>query len=107
MLAHGLCSSALFRLANVNYECLGTRRIFLSKGMLVFFPALVFWWFLFCARNMAAPPSMNLGGELLLLGGVLSLRSGWFLCLGLLRFLAGAYSLFLYVRGQHGGFVLS
>ena len=56
---------------------------------------------------MAAPPSINLGGELLLIGGVLRLRSGWFLSLGLLRFLAGAYSLFLFVRGQHGGFVLS
>ena len=42
MLAHGLCSSALFSLANVNYECIGTRSVFLSKGMLLFFPSLVF-----------------------------------------------------------------
>lgn len=34
MLAHGLCSSGLFYLVNLNYECVGRRLIFINKGSL-------------------------------------------------------------------------
>lgn len=105
ILSHGLCSSGLFCLANLNYELLGTRSLFLLKGMLTFLPSLSFWWFMFSAFNMAAPPSFNLFGELLLIISLLGHRSGWFLFLGFLSFLAGGYSLYLYTASQHGSFL--
>jgi NADH-ubiquinone oxidoreductase chain 4 len=40
MVAHGLCSSALFSLANISYSITHTRRRFLTKGILIFFPRL-------------------------------------------------------------------
>jgi len=38
LLAHGLCSPAMFALANVRYERVGSRRILLTKGLLCVFP---------------------------------------------------------------------
>jgi NADH-ubiquinone oxidoreductase chain 4 len=40
LLGHGLCSSGMFALANVNYERVGSRRILLNKGLLSLFPFL-------------------------------------------------------------------
>lgn len=40
IVAHGLCSSGLFFLANVIYERSGTRRIFLNKGLLSIYPSI-------------------------------------------------------------------
>jgi len=72
MLAHGLCSSALFSLCNLVYEVVGSRSLFLCKGMLTFFPFLTLWWFFFSICNMAAPPSLNIFGELMLITSLLS-----------------------------------
>nr|YP_009231975.1 NADH dehydrogenase subunit 4 [Bolma rugosa]AMA07323.1 NADH dehydrogenase subunit 4 [Bolma rugosa] len=104
MLAHGLCSSALFALANYNYEKNGTRSLVMSKGMLLICPIISMWWFLFCVVNMAAPPSINLLSEILVFPSVL-FSSIW-LCVPLMMmsFLAAVYSLFLYVSTQHGGY---
>ncbi|SPP90471.1 nad4-1_a, partial (mitochondrion) [Drosophila guanche] len=38
MIAHGLCSSGLFCLANVSYERLGSRSLLINKGLLNFMP---------------------------------------------------------------------
>ena len=40
IIAHGLCSSGLFRIANMSYERLGSRRIFINRGLLNFIPRL-------------------------------------------------------------------
>lgn len=42
LLGHGLCSPALFAIANVNYESVGSRSILLIKGLISFFPFLTF-----------------------------------------------------------------
>jgi NADH-ubiquinone oxidoreductase chain 4 len=102
MLAHGLCSSGLFSLANINYETTQTRRIFITKGLIRFFPAMCFWWFLFSACNMAAPPFINLLGEIILIARVLSFSFYSCFLLGMLRFIAAAYSLFLFTSTQYG-----
>nr|ACR00036.1 NADH dehydrogenase subunit 4 [Pectinaria gouldii] len=104
MLAHGLCSSALFALANMTYESTNTRSLFLTKGLLMYFPAMSFWWFIFAAGDMAAPTSMNLLGEILLLTSVLSVSSFMVMPIGLISFLAAAYSLYLFTATQHGAF---
>nr|QJQ25927.1 NADH dehydrogenase subunit 4 [Niphades castanea] len=102
MLAHGLCSSGLFCLANLSYERTHSRSIYLNKGMMNIMPSLALWWFLLCSSNMAAPPSMNLLGEILLINS-LSLYSKYMMfCLFFLVFYSAVYSLFLYTYTQHG-----
>lgn len=72
ILGHGLCSSALFCLANIMYERFYTRSLILMKGMIIFFPSLTLWWFIFSVINMGAPPSINLMGEIFLMGRILN-----------------------------------
>nr|DBA44318.1 TPA_asm: NADH dehydrogenase subunit 4 [Depressigyra globulus] len=103
MLAHGLCSSALFFLAGLTYEKSHSRSLVLSKGFLLLVPGLTLWWFLFCVINMAAPPSINLLSELLILPSIMMNNFWVFLCFMLMSFLAAAYSLFIYAVTQHGG----
>jgi len=100
--AHGLCSSGLFALANILYLTASTRRLFLIKGLQAYFPSITIWWFLFSIRNIAAPPSINLLAEILLISSTLASTYIAAVPLGLLRFLAAAYSLFLYTSLHHG-----
>nr|QUB07119.1 NADH dehydrogenase subunit 4 [Donacia flemola] len=102
MLAHGLCSSGLFCLANMVYERLQSRSLFLSKGLMNIMPNLAFWWFLFCICNMAAPPSLNLFSEIILMGSLI--KYSWMLSISLvmLSFFSAIYSLFLFSFPQHG-----
>nr|YP_009742836.1 NADH dehydrogenase subunit 4 [Cryptalaus yamato]QID91200.1 NADH dehydrogenase subunit 4 [Cryptalaus yamato] len=102
MIAHGLCSSGLFCLANISYERLGSRSLFLTKGLINLMPSMSLWWFLLSSSNMAAPPSFNLMGEIMLIN---SLVSWGLLTIGLLMlssFFSAAYSLYLYSYSQHG-----
>lgn len=64
IVGHGLCSSGLFCLANIVYERMGSRRLLINKGLLNFMPRIALWWFLLSVANMAAPPSINLLGEI-------------------------------------------
>jgi len=67
ILAHGLSSSALFLLVNIIYSKFHTRNIISVKGLINIFPNLTFWWFIFLAINISAPPSINLIRELFML----------------------------------------
>jgi len=71
MVGHGLCSSGLFCLANINYISAHSRSLVLVKGMIGLIPRLRMIWFLLVSSNMAAPPSLNLLGEIALIGRVL------------------------------------
>lgn len=102
IIAHGLCSSGLFILANLTYEITHTRRIYLTKGLITVCPTLTIWWFLFTAWNIAAPPSINLIREIILLTSVLSRSTSSALFLITISFLAAAYSLNIYSSTQHG-----
>nr|UGS80368.1 NADH dehydrogenase subunit 4 [Kilauella sp. KispEL] len=102
MLSHGLCSSGLFYLANVCFERVGSRSMLLVKGMIHYLPKMACWWFLFCAMNMAAPPSLNLLSEIGLINGLVSWSSISMVALGLMSFLAAGYSLYLFSFSQHG-----
>nr|ASM41791.1 NADH dehydrogenase subunit 4 [Leptura arcuata] len=107
MLAHGLCSSGLFCLANINYERLGSRSLYLNKGFLNIIPSLSLWWFLLSACNMAAPPSLNLLGEIVLMNSLISFNWLSMLFLSLISFFSAVYSLYLYSFSQHGMFYSS
>lgn len=100
--AHGLCSSAIFAIANSTYETTQTRRIFITKGLITLAPSITLFWFLLSAANIAAPPTLNLTSEILLITAILSSSLIMSFILALSRFLAAAYSLFLYTTTQHG-----
>lgn len=104
MIAHGLCSSGLFYLVNVYYERLGSRRLIINKGILSIFPRLTLWWFLLCSSNMAAPPSLNLLGEIGLINRIIRWSRLIILLLSLISFFSAVYSLYLYSFSQHGKF---
>lgn len=104
IIAHGLCSSGLFYLVNLTYERLGSRSLLINKGILNFIPRVAIWWFLLCSRNIAAPPSLNLIGEIGLLNRVLGWSQISIILLILVSFFRAAYTLYLYSFSQHGKF---
>nr|ARH54281.1 NADH dehydrogenase subunit 4 [Curculionidae sp. 2 AH-2016] len=102
MMAHGLCSSGLFCLANILYERTHSRSIFINKGMMNILPNLSMWWFLLCSSNMAAPMSLNLLGEIFLINSLMCFSKYSMMIIFFLIFFSAAYSLFLYSFTQHG-----
>nr|YP_004935239.1 NADH dehydrogenase subunit 4 [Cramptonomyia spenceri]AET13064.1 NADH dehydrogenase subunit 4 [Cramptonomyia spenceri] len=102
MIAHGLCSSGLFCLANISYERLSSRSLLINKGLLNFMPSMTLWWFLLSAGNMSAPPTLNLLGEISLLNSIVGWSLISMLALSLLSFFSAAYTLYLYSYSQHG-----
>lgn len=102
IIAHGLCSSGLFCLANVSYERLGRRSLLINKGLLNFIPAIALWWFLLRSANIAAPPTLNLLGEISLLNRIVSWSWVSIIILSFLSFFRAAYTLYLYSFRQHG-----
>nr|YP_010946461.1 NADH dehydrogenase subunit 4 [Caeparia donskoffi]WGO57179.1 NADH dehydrogenase subunit 4 [Caeparia donskoffi] len=102
MIAHGLCSSGLFCLANITYERLGSRSLLINKGLMNFMPSLTLWWFLLSSCNMAAPPSINLLGEIVLLNSMISWSLLTMMILIFLSFFSAVYTLYMYSYGQHG-----
>nr|WMQ77979.1 NADH dehydrogenase subunit 4 [Ericeia subcinerea] len=102
MIGHGLCSSGMFCLANISYERLHSRSLYINKGMMNFMPSMSLWWFLLMSSNMAAPPSLNLMGEISLINSLLSWSWISMIMLMLISFFSAGYSLYLYSYVQHG-----
>nr|ACJ44970.1 NADH dehydrogenase subunit 4 [Eriocheir sinensis] len=107
MVGHGLCSSGLFCLANMVYERVGSRSLLVSKGLLNFMPSMGLWWFLFSVGNMAAPPTLNLFGEISLIISLMSWSTFTVMGIMFLSFFSAAYTLYMYSLSQHGIFVSS
>nr|YP_010714333.1 NADH dehydrogenase subunit 4 [Amata multigutta]WDD57561.1 NADH dehydrogenase subunit 4 [Amata multigutta] len=102
MIGHGLCSSGMFCLANISYERLHSRSLYINKGMMNFMPSMSLWWFLLMSSNMAAPPSLNLMGEISLINSLMSWSWISMILLMLISFFSAGYSLYLYSYIQHG-----
>nr|ALO77595.1 NADH deshydrogenase subunit 4 [Scraptia sp. SCR01] len=102
MIAHGLCSSGLFSIVNISYERVFSRSLYLNKGMINLIPSVSLWWFLLVSSNMAAPPSLNLLGEIMLINSILSFLIMMCFFLMLISFFSAVYSLYLYSFSQHG-----
>lgn len=102
IIGHGLCSSGIFFLVNLNYEKLHSRNIFFNKGFLIIFPSLTLWWFLIFTSNFAAPPSLNLFGEILLINSLLNWNFLIILPIFLISFFRTCYSIFVYSFTQYG-----
>nr|YP_010508169.1 NADH dehydrogenase subunit 4 [Coccinella transversoguttata]UXG56646.1 NADH dehydrogenase subunit 4 [Coccinella transversoguttata] len=104
MLAHGLCSSGLFVLVNINYERFFSRSIFINKGLLNLVPFLSLWWFLLVISNMAAPPSLNLLSEVMLINSMINYSYICMYLLMMISFFSAVYCLYLYSYSQHGNY---
>nr|YP_010165073.1 NADH dehydrogenase subunit 4 [Phthorimaea operculella]QRN71778.1 NADH dehydrogenase subunit 4 [Phthorimaea operculella] len=102
MIGHGLCSSGMFCLANINYERFHSRSLFINKGLMNFMPSMSLWWFLLMSSNMAAPPSLNLMGEVSLINSLVSWSWLTMITLMLISFFSAGYSLYLFSYTQHG-----
>nr|YP_010290290.1 NADH dehydrogenase subunit 4 [Vegetia ducalis]ULO26135.1 NADH dehydrogenase subunit 4 [Vegetia ducalis] len=102
MIGHGLCSSGMFCLANISYERLQSRSMYLNKGLMNFMPSMSLWWFLLLSSNMAAPPSLNLMGEISLINSLMSWSYFSMILLVLISFFSAGYSVYLYSFTQHG-----
>lgn len=104
MIAHGLCSSGLFCLVNIVYERTGSRSLLVNRGLMCLIPRMSIWWFLLRSCNIAAPPSLNLLGEVVLFRSLVSWSWLTILMLGGLSFFGAAYTLYIYSYSQHGSF---
>nr|YP_009685617.1 NADH dehydrogenase subunit 4 [Aplocheilus lineatus]QDU24824.1 NADH dehydrogenase subunit 4 [Aplocheilus lineatus] len=102
MIAHGLTSSALFCLANTNYERTHSRTLVLARGLQILLPLMTTWWFIASLANLALPPLPNLMGELMIITSLFN-WSWWTLCLtGLGTLLTAGYSLYMFLMTQRG-----
>nr|APL97253.1 NADH dehydrogenase subunit 4 [Linevichella vortex] len=107
MIGHGLCSSGLFYLANMVYERSNSRSMMISKGLLSLMPSMSLWWFVTLAANMAAPPTLNLMGEILLISVLINWSNIMMSVVGALSFFSAAYSIYLFSLTQHGVYLSS
>nr|BBU25640.1 NADH dehydrogenase subunit 4 [Phenacostethus smithi] len=102
MIAHGLTSSALFCLANTNYERTHSRTMVLARGLQMALPLMTFWWFIATLANLALPPLPNLMGELMIITSLFN-WCWWTLALtGLGTLITAGYSLYMYLMTQRG-----
>nr|AFV95245.1 NADH dehydrogenase subunit 4 [Bombina maxima] len=102
MVAHGLVSSALFCLANTNYERTHSRTLLLSRGMQIILPLMGAWWLLSNLANMALPPSPNLMGELSVMIAMFNWSNWTILLTGMGTLLTATYSLYMFLMTQRG-----
>lgn len=101
--AHGLCSPLLFRLAGGLYQLRQRQSVILRKGLVFLLPSFVFWWCVGCLVSARFPPSLNFIGEIACVCAALRMSNHLAVPLGLMCFLGGAYSLYLYTSICHGG----
>nr|YP_010490532.1 NADH dehydrogenase subunit 4 [Rhynchobatus djiddensis]UWM13044.1 NADH dehydrogenase subunit 4 [Rhynchobatus djiddensis] len=102
MIAHGLISSALFCLANTNYERTHSRTLLLTRGMQIILPLMGTSWFLINLANLALPPTPNLMGELLIITSLLKWSNWTIIATGLGVLLTASYSLYMFIMTQRG-----
>ena len=102
IIAHGLASSGLFALANTIYETAHRRNLILLKGIINLFPVISIWWFILAARNLGAPPSINILSEVILIAATISFSTLTMPVIALIIMLATAYCLLLFRTTQYG-----
>nr|ALR69023.1 NADH dehydrogenase subunit 4 [Apistogramma cacatuoides] len=102
MIAHGLTSSALFCLANTNYERTHNRTLLLTRGLKTILPLMAAWWFIANLANLALPPLPNLMAELMIITSLLNWSQWTIIFTGVSTLITAAYSLYMFLMTQHG-----
>lgn len=102
IVAHGLTSSALFCLANTNYERVHSRTMLLARGLQTVFPLMASWWFLASLANLALPPLPNLMGELIIITSLFNWSWFTLILTGAGTLITAGYSLYMFLITQRG-----
>nr|WJQ22475.1 NADH dehydrogenase subunit 4 [Melanotaenia splendida tatei] len=102
MIAHGLTSSALFCLANTNYERTHSRTMILARGLQTAIPLMTTWWFIASLANLGLPPLPNLMGELMIITALFSWSKWTLLFTGAGTLITASYSLYMFLVTQQG-----
>nr|QFO91067.1 NADH dehydrogenase subunit 4 [Ophichthus brevicaudatus]QXF68552.1 NADH dehydrogenase subunit 4 [Ophichthus brevicaudatus] len=102
MIAHGLVSSALFCLANTNYERTHSRTLLLARGLQMILPLMATWWFISNLANMALPPLPNLMGEIMIITAMFNWSYWSIILTGLGTLITAGYSLYMFLMTQRG-----
>lgn len=102
IVAHGVASSGLFCLVNIYYERLGSRSLFLIKGLILLLPLFSLFGFMLCAANIAAPPTLNLFSEIFLIVSILKFNKIMLLLFPVASYLGAVFTLFIFSFSQHG-----
>nr|YP_097137.1 NADH dehydrogenase subunit 4 [Plethodon elongatus]AAU20574.1 NADH dehydrogenase subunit 4 [Plethodon elongatus] len=102
MISHGMISSALFCLANTNYERMHSRTMLLARGLQTVFPLMATWWLILNMFNMALPPTPNLWGELTIMVSLFNWSPWTILITGLGTLITAAYTLYMFLMTQRG-----
>nr|AMB36466.1 NADH dehydrogenase subunit 4 [Eugnathogobius variegatus] len=102
MIAHGLTSSALFCLANTNYERTHTRTMVLARGLQMALPLMTAWWFIASLANLALPPLPNLMGELMIISSLFNWTWTTIVLTGAGTLITAGYSLYMFLMTQRG-----
>lgn len=102
IIAHGICSSGIFRGANLIYERSHSRRYFFNSGNLNILPSFSFFWFILIVANFGGPFRYNLLGEIILILNLAQVSKLGLIIICLLSFFSAAYRLILYLRTQQG-----
>nr|YP_010956701.1 NADH dehydrogenase subunit 4 [Gymnothorax kolpos]WMY89794.1 NADH dehydrogenase subunit 4 [Gymnothorax kolpos] len=102
MIAHGLVSSALFCLANTNYERTHSRTLLLARGLQMLLPLMATWWFISSLANLALPPLPNLMGELMIITSMFNWSNLTIILTGLGTLITAGYSLYMFLMTQRG-----
>ena len=93
IISHGLISPLLFAIAYINYKRSNSRNLVMHKGIIASTTAM---WFIGLAGNMAAPPSLNLVGEIFIRFALTKWRMLSLGFIGIATILRASYSLYLY-----------
>ena len=101
IIAHGLSSSALFLLVNDLYTKTHSRNILLIKGLLIITPNIVWWWFIFIAINISAPPSINTIREIFIISRLILWRAKTIIPIILASFITVSFSITIFINISH------
>lgn len=102
ILAHGASSAGIFAGAGALYTASGSRALFLNKGALIFAPIIVALWFGLNMGIAAAPPTVNLLGEIIAFITIFGYFAPLVVAMALIVFLGLAYALMLYSAPAQG-----
>lgn len=102
IISHGICSSGLFCAVNIYYERSGSRGFLFNRGLISFLPRFTLLFFLLCVANIAAPPTVNLISEILLMGSMVKFDYFILLVFPLGSYLGALFTLYLFSFSQHG-----
>nr|ASV72597.1 NADH dehydrogenase subunit 4 [Bathynella cf. rufa JHS-2017] len=101
MMAHGICSSAMFFMINILYMRNHSRSLLMTKGLLTIMPIFSLFSFLILTSSMSAPMNLSLFSEILMISSILTWNMNFLPFFIMILFTSIIYLVFLYTRLNH------